>query len=302
MGFKIEGIVTAMVTPFTRGGEYVDFDKIGPLAQGILKFGVHGLFVCGTTGEGLLMTPEERKVVLREALAVAKGKCTFVAHTGALDLATAIELTADAATAGADCAAILAPAFYPYDDRAIEEYYTAIAKAVKGFPIFLYNIPGFARNKIALSSVLRLAEAHENIVGIKDSSGDMCWLGKLLAAVPKDFKVLNGCDEFGHQALAAGAVGAVSGTSNAFGDVYVKLYNAAKANKHDEARKQQHRLNRVCEALTYGGTLGMFKEAMRLRGIDAGYTRPPQRMITNQEKKMIAALVDELKARKAGVI
>lgn len=299
MRFKIEGIVTAMVTPFTKGGEFVDYDKIGAVADGILKWGVHGLFVCGTTGEGLLMHAEERKVVMREALAVAKKRCRFVVHTGAMDLATTIELTVDAAEAGADCAAVVAPGFYPYDDRAIEEYYHAVAKAAAGFPIFLYNIPGFARNKISIPSVLRLMEAHDNIVGIKDSSGDMCWLGKLLAAVPKDFKVLNGCDEFGHQAIAAGAVGAVSGTSNAFGDIYVKLFDAAKANNHDEARKQQHRLNRVCEALTYGGTLGMFKEAMRLRGIDAGYTRPPQRLITAQEKKMIAALVDELKMRKA---
>jgi dihydrodipicolinate synthase/N-acetylneuraminate lyase len=297
MRFKMEGIVTAMVTPFTRGGEFVDFDKIAGIAEGILGFGVHGLFVCGTTGEGLLMHADERREVLREALSVARKRAKVIAHTGALDTATTIELTRDAAEAGAHAAAIVAPSFYPYDDRAIEEYYAAIAKAVPDFPVFLYNIPGFARNKISIDSVLRLAEAHDNIVGIKDSSGDMCYLGKLIAAVPKGFLVFNGCDEFGHQALAAGCVGAVSGTSNAFGDIYVKLFNAARANKHDEARKQQHRLNRVCAGLTYGGTLAMFKQAMRLRGIEAGYTRPPQRSLTAQEKKVVAALVDELKLR-----
>jgi dihydrodipicolinate synthase/N-acetylneuraminate lyase len=298
MQFKIEGIVTAMLTPFTKGGEHVDYDKIGPLAEGILRSGVHGLFVCGTTGEGLLMSADERQAVLEEVASVVRGKCKLVAHTGAMDLATTLELTIHAAESGAHAAAVVTPGFYPYDDRAIEAYYSAVANAVKGFPFFLYNIPGFARNKISLASVLRLAEKHDNIVGIKDSSGDMVFLGKLLANVPKGFKVMNGCDEFGHQALAAGACGAVSGTSNAFGDIYVKIFEAVKANNHEQARKQQHVLNKVCEALTYGATLGLFKEAVHLRGLDAGYTRPPQREITPQEKKVIGDLVSTLKLKK----
>jgi dihydrodipicolinate synthase/N-acetylneuraminate lyase len=72
MQFKIEGIVTAMLTPFTKGGEHVDYDKIGPLAEGILRSGVHGLFVCGTTGEGLLMSADERQAVLEEVASVVR--------------------------------------------------------------------------------------------------------------------------------------------------------------------------------------------------------------------------------------
>jgi len=299
MQFKIEGIVAAMVTPFTKNGEYVDFDKVGGVAEGVLRTGVHGLFVCGTTGEGLLMSTDERQAVIEEVQPILKkAKKKLVAHTGAMDLATTIQLTTHAAETGADAAAIVTPGFYPYDDRAIEAYYSAVATAVKGFPIFLYNIPGFARNKISLDSTLRLAEKHDNIVGIKDSSGDMVSLGKLLAGVPKGFKVMNGCDEFGHQALAAGAVGAVSGTANAFGDIYVKMFEAVKANNHDAARKVQHQMNKICAALTYGCTLGLFKEAMRLRGIDAGYTRPPQRDITAAEKKVIAELISTLNLKK----
>lgn len=299
MNFKIEGIVAAMVTPFTKNGEFVDFDKVGGVAEGVLRTGVHGLFVCGTTGEGLLMSTDEREAVIEEVQPVLKkAKKKLIAHTGAMDLATTIQLTTHAAAVGADAAAVVTPGFYPYDDRAIEAHFSAVANAAKGFPIFLYNIPGFARNKISLDSVLRLAEKHDNIVGIKDSSGDMVSLGKLLAGVPKGFKVMNGCDEFGHQGLVAGACGAVSGTANAFGDVYVKMFDAVKANNQDLARKLQHQMNKICAGLTYGSTLGLFKEAMRLRGIDAGYTRPPQREITAAEKKVIAELISSLGLKK----
>lgn len=299
MRFKLEGIVAAMVTPFTKNGDYVDFDRIGGVAEGVLRLGAHGLFVCGTTGEGMLMTAEERKAVLEEVVAsVGSSKAKIIAHTGAIDTATTVELTVHAAESGADASAVVAPPFYPFDDKAIEQHFSAVASAAEGHPVFLYNIPGFARNRIALDSVLRLAEKHDNIVGIKDSSGDMVYLGKLLAAAPAKFVVMNGCDEFGHQALAAGASGAVSGTANAFGDLYVKLFDAARKNDHAKARKLQHDLNRVCGVLTYGGTLAMFKAAMKLRGIDAGYVRPPQREITAAEIKPIAALIESLGLRK----
>ncbi len=298
MRFKLDGIVAAMVTPFTKNGEFVDFDKVGALAEGVLRTGVQGLFVCGTTGEGMLMTSEERKTVLEEVLMAVGRRGKIIAHTGAMDTETAIELTIHAAESGAHASAVLAPPFYPYDDRAIEQHFSAVATAAAGHPVFLYNIPGFARNKIALASVLRLAEKHENIIGIKDSSGDMVSLGKLLAAAPPRFVVMNGCDEFGHQALAAGASGAVSGTANAFGDLYVKLYEAAQKNDHAKARKFQRDLGRVCDVLTYGGTLAMFKAAMRLRGLDAGQVRPPQREITAAEIKPIAALIESLGLKK----
>ena len=87
MKVKIEGIISAMVTPFTKGGQYVDMDKVGAIAERLVKEGAHGLFPCGTTGEGLLMSPEERKEVIVEVVGAVGKKATIVAHTGTLDLA-----------------------------------------------------------------------------------------------------------------------------------------------------------------------------------------------------------------------
>lgn len=284
MKVKIEGIISAMVTPFTRGGQYVDMDKVGGIAERLVKEGAHGLFPCGTTGEGMLMSPEERKEVLNEVIGAVGKKATIIAHTGTFDLATTIELTAHAAANGAHAAAIVAPGYYGYDDTSLKLYYRAIAKAVAGFPIMLYNIPSCARNGLSAEVILELAN-EENIVGIKDSSGNMALLTRLIGNAPKGFAVVNGADEYGYQAFLAGAAGAVSGTSNVVLKLYRAIWDNVKAGKLDKAWAAQVKLEGACRILEYGRKAAIFKEGMRLRGFDPGYVRPPMRELDTKERK-----------------
>lgn len=287
MKVKIEGIISAMVTPFTRGGQYVDMDKVAAIAERLVKEGAHGLFPCGTTGEGMLMSPEERKEVLTEVVGAVGKKATVIAHTGTFDLATTIELTAHAAAAGAHAAAIVAPGYYGYDDTSLKLYYRAIAKAVSGFPIMLYNIPSCARNGLSAELILELAN-EENIVGIKDSSGNMALLTRLIGNAPKGFAVVNGADEYGYQAFLAGAAGAVSGTSNVVLKLYRAIWDNVKAGKLDKAWAAQVKLEGACRILEYGRKAAIFKEGMRLRGFDPGYVRPPMRELDAKERKDFA--------------
>lgn len=290
---KIEGIISAMVTPFTKGGNYVDLDKVGPLAQRLVKEGAHGLFPCGTTGEGMLLSVEERKEVLLEVVEAVGKQATVVAHTGTFDLATTIELTAHAAANGAHAAAIVAPGYYGYDDISLALYYRAIAKAVDGFPILLYNIPSCARNALSAELILDLAGSVENIVGIKDSSGSMPLLTRLIGNAPKGFAVVNGADEYGYQAFLAGATGAVSGTSNVVLKLYRGIYDQVKAGNLAKAWQTQVKLEHACRIFEYGKKAAVFKEGLRLRGFDAGYVRPPQRELDAKEKKALAKALKE---------
>ncbi|HNR31038.1 MAG TPA: dihydrodipicolinate synthase family protein [Candidatus Hydrogenedentes bacterium] len=296
MKFKTEGIISAMVTPFTKGGEYVDFDRVGPLAAWLVKRGASGLFPCGTTGEGLLMSPEERKTVAEEVVRAVAKKAQVIIQTGAMDTATTIELTRHARDIGAHAAGVVAPAFYGYDDAALELFYRSIAKAVPGFPVLLYNIPGCAKNYLKPDLIARLAEV-DNIVGVKDSTCDMIQLTQLLSAVPKDFNVINGVDDYGYQAFLAGAKAAVSGTSNAVIDLYMGVYTNLKKGNLKQAWAWQVRQSEACRIFEYGRMSAMIKEGMRLRGFDAGYARPPQRELTAAEKKALAKRME-----KAGLI
>ncbi len=295
MAFKVEGIISAMVTPFTRGGTYVDFDKVGPLAKWLVGHGVHGLFVCGTTGEGPLLSAEERKEVLEEVLEAVGGKVHVIAHTGCLDTATTIELTCHARDCGATAAGVVTPSYFDYDDRSLTKFYKDVAGAAKDFPVLLYNIPSCAKNALSGDLVLSLGEEVDNIVGIKDSSGDMAFLTRLMGNAPKGFQVINGADDYGYQAFLAGALAAVSGMSNIAGRCYVALYNHLRKGNLKRAWNEQVRLEEICRVTKYGANLAVFKEGMRLQGFDPGYVRPPQRELTAAEKRQVKGQMERLK-------
>ncbi len=293
MKFDINGIIVAVVTPFTKGGEYVDFDKVAPLAAYIVKKGAAGLFPCGTTGEGHLCSTDERKTVLEETLQGAGKKAKVVAQTGAMDTATTIELTKHAQEVGAYAAAVVAPCFYGYDDAALEQYYATVAKAVPDFPVLLYNIPSCAKNALSPELIDKLAKGHKNIVGIKDSSGSMPLLTRLFGQAEDGFAVINGADEQGFQALVAGGKAVVSGSSNAYIDLYVEIYKNVQKGNLKKAWQAQLRLEKATRLFTYGGGLAGLKEIMRQRGFDPGYVRPPQRELTTPEKKKLAKGLQE---------
>ena len=291
---KIEGILAAMITPFTKGGEYVDFDKIGPLANRLLSQGAHGLFPCGTTSEGMLMNPDERREVVEELIRSVPKKTPVIAHTGGFDTATTIELTCHARDCGAKAAAIVTPFFYGYDDAALFLYYKTVARAVDGFPILMYNIPGCAKNVLHPELVIRIAESEENVVGIKDSAGLMTGLTQLLGNVPKGFHVISGTDDYGFQALLAGCPAVVSGLSNVVCEIYASVYNNVRKGNLKKAWKDQVRLEKAARIFKYGQNIAAFKEGSRLRGFDAGYVRPPQRDLTAAEKRALAAGMKEI--------
>ena len=292
MKFHLEGVIPALLTPFTKIGKHVDYEKAGALAVRLADQGVHGVFPCGTTGEGMLMTLEERKKLIEAVVAAAGKRIKVIAHTGCLDTTSTVELTRHAMETGAAAAGVVAPGFYAYDDDALTSHFGAVANAVKGFPVLLYNIPGCARNALSPALICSLANRFENIVGMKDSSGDMSALTRILAWVPKGFNVINGVDEYSFQALVAGANGSVSSTANVVPELFLDIFNNVRKGDLKKAWSAQVKLAAACGLFQYGRMVAYYKEGLRLRGFDTGFVRPPQRELTAPEKKAFAKGLD----------
>lgn len=288
MTVKLEGIMPAIVTPFTKGGKDVDYDKACGLAEVLAKRGVHGVYVCGTTGEGMLMTLEERKRIVEELVRAVGKKLNVVAQTGCFDTASTIELTAAAHEAGAKACGLITPGFYAYDDEALRRHFHAVAKAVPRCPILLYDLPACARNALSPALILQLASEIPNMVGIKESNQNMANFGQIAAGKPKGFNLINGADEYTYQAYLTGATGTVSSTANVVPELFLGIWDNVRKGDVKKAWQFQTKLQDACRLFQYGSLVAYYKEGLRLRGFDAGFVRPPQRELSAKERKVFA--------------
>lgn len=297
MKVNLDGIMPAMLTPFTRGGERVDYDKACAVAETLADRGVQGLYVAGTTGEGLLMDLDERKKLLEEVIRAVGKKLNVVAQVGCLDTRSTIELARHACAAGAKAVGVVAPGFYAYDDESLKRHYVTVANAVKGCPVLLYDIPSCARNNLSPEFVLELAHSVENIVGMKESHKDIVNFARIAAGMPKGFALINGADEYTYQAYLTGATGSVSSTANVVPEYFRGIYDNIRRGDIKKAWAFQLKLSAACALFQYGKMIAYYKEGMCLRGCDAGHVRPPQRELTAKEKRAFAKAME-----KAGII
>jgi len=234
------------------------------------------------------MTTNERKQLVEELVKAVGKRIKVIAHAGCLDTATTVELARPAAKVGAAAAGVIAPGFYSYDDASLVRHYKTVAAAVKGFPLFFYNLPSCAKNELSPDLILRLAHEVDNIVGLKDSAGAIHNLSVVLDGAPRGFTVFNGVDEYTYQAKLTGANGSVTSTGNAAPELFLNIYRALDRGDLKKARAGQAKLSRACRLFHYGKMVAYYKEGLRLRGFDAGYVRPPQRELTSAEKRAFA--------------
>ncbi len=285
---KRSGIITAAVTPLSKDGSALaDRAVFARYYRFLMDRQINGLFVCGTTGEGMVLTLPERKAVAEMAVSIVAGEIPVLVHAGCSSTAETIELARHAAASGVDGVGVITPYFYTYDAQALAEHFRAVANAVPDLPVFLYYLPSFAHNDLPPELVARLSRDCPNIQGLKHSDSDQIRLQEYRQAVGEDFTLLSGDDSVALAALALGADGCVTGKSSAFPEMMVALYHAFKAGNLPAARILQSNLNRLLGGLLDIGVgigLAYFKAALRFRGIDAGGMRSPQRPLTAQEE------------------
>ena len=290
---KLFGVTVAMTTPFFRDGG-VNYDAIAKHTNMLIEKGVNCLYPCGTTGEMLRMTLDERKRIAETVIKTAAHRLLVYIQCGSTSEIDTIALAKHAHAHGADGIGVVTPQFFGLNHREMVEFYVRVAKSVPDdFPVYLYNIPQCAANDITVEEIEEITSRSKNVVGIKYSFSDINRTLNYLKINNWTFSVMHGNDRVFIAMKALGCDGTVSGISSIFPEPFVNVYKAICENNWEQAKLYQHDAARITDILKAGSNMSYFKEALNLRGIEGGHMRKPQLDLTQQD---INALYVELEA------
>ena len=291
--FVPKGIIPAMVTPLDDQG-HINEGALRKLTNHLIDGGVHGLFPVGSQGEFFSLTFEQKKEAIRIVVDETRDRVPVYAGTGAVTTREAIETTKMAQDLGVSAVSAITPYFLVPSQRELITHYTAIAKACPNLPILLYSNPDRTQVPFPTSTVLELA-AVENIVGIKDSSGDMSLTAEYIRLTRgMDFHVLMGRDTLIYAALCYGAKGSICATGNVDPRVPVEIYEAFLAGDHRRALEAQYRLAPLRIAFGLGTFPVVIKEALNMIGIEAGPAVPPVGPMTRENREKLRKILVEM--------
>jgi 4-hydroxy-tetrahydrodipicolinate synthase len=275
-----------------QANEDLDLPRLRWFLDHLISEGVHGIFVLGTNSEFYALDEREKQEVIATAVTHVRGRVPVFAGTGAETTREAVRLTRMAEREGADGVSVITPYFVSPSQQEIFDHYRRIAENTS-LPVVLYNNPGTCGGvKIDVDTVARLAQI-PNILGIKDSSGDLQNTNEYLRVVPDRFSVLQGRDTLIFQALIFGARGAVPATGNVAPRLLVEIYEAVQRGDLAAAKAAQLRLNPIRLSLTLGTAPGGVKAALALLGMSIGPSRSPVAPLSpEKQQKMSAALAE----------
>ncbi|TFG07266.1 4-hydroxy-tetrahydrodipicolinate synthase [Candidatus Thorarchaeota archaeon] len=270
--FELEGVMPALVTPFTRDGDIIE-DGFREVIDYTIEKGATGVVPAGTTGEFVYMRTEERKKLLKLAVEYVDGRVPVIAGTGQNSTRATIAMTQYAADIGCDAALVVSPFYLRPSAKGYYEHYAAVAR--KGnLPIILYNIPQCTLGELGSNLVYDLA-ALDNVAGIKDSSGNIGKTVELIQKLDGRIPVLIGHDECFLSAVAAGAKAAILASANVIPHFWLDIMKKVREGKIDEAMRIQHSVQTFARIVTRNGGAPPVKAALKMMGINAGKSRLP---------------------------
>ena len=285
----VRGVIPALVTPMMPDGA---LDRVGliKLIDGTIQNGVHGVFTVGTAGEFWALSTDEKQQVYEWTVEAASGRVPAYVGTSANSTHEAIELAKLGQEAGADCLSILTPSFITPTQEELFAHYAEIASAVT-VPILLYNLPARTGNTLAVDTVRRLAEMHDNIVGIKDSSGDFSQALEYITGMPAGFRFVMGRDTLIAAGFEQGAAAAIAATGNVAPDVGAAIFDAFERGDLDGARRYQVRLAPLRSLFTLGTHPAMLKAGAELVGFAGGPPRRPASPLSNAQMEILRGVL-----------
>lgn len=286
---NLRGAIAAAVTPLRDGGRHLDDEAFAPLARFLADGGVDGLLACGTTGEGVLLSVDERRRVTDLFLAARPDGFQVAVHAGAQTTADTTALAAHAVEAGADAVAVIAPPYYPLDAEELTRHFVQVANACDPLPFYLYEFIGRSGYAIPIEVIARVRAHAPNLRGLKVSDTPFAAVEPYLAVEGLD--VFIGSEPLVLEGMTEGAIGGVSGLATAFPKI-----TAALVHEHSEpAHEQVSALRTGLKGIPFHAAL---KEVLVDKGVlTSADVRSPLRGLTDQERGTVLKLAGTVEDR-----
>jgi 4-hydroxy-2-oxoglutarate aldolase len=282
----LRGVFPPIPTPFDAEGDVATQALVGNLERWN-RYDLAGYVVLGSNGEAVYLTEEEKLRVLEAARRAIPPDKVMIAGTGCESTRQTITLTRQAVQAGANAALVITPHYFggQMTPHSLVHYYQAVAEA-SPIPVVLYNVPKFTHVDMDAATIARAAR-HPNIVGIKDSGGNITKLGDVVRLTDPDFQVLAGSAGFFFAGLALGAVGGVLALANVAPEQCIDIHRLFKAGRWDEAAELQRHMIPVNAAVTAGFGIAGLKAALDMLGYHGGPVRSPLLDLTESQRRAL---------------
>lgn len=284
-------VITAMITPFTPAGE-VDYQAAAQLARYLLDHGSDGLVVAGTTGEGAVMTADEKLQLFSTIVDAVGPDVPIIANTGSYDTRESVALTVAAEKTGVSAVMAVVPYYNKPTQEGCYQHFAAIAKATT-LPIVLYNVPGRTSLNLEAKTVLRLANDYPNIVAVKEASGNLTQISQIARNMPEGFMIYSGDDSLTLPILAVGGTGIISVAAHLIGTKMQEMIQAFHAGDVKKAQQLHCHLLPIMQGMFFIANPIPVKEAVNMIGQPGGDFRLPLVHANEEEKSVISHLLED---------
>lgn len=277
-----------MVTPFDQNGD-IDFQKTTELIEFLIENKTEGLVIAGTTGESPTLTPKEKLELFKHVVQVVDKRIPVLAGTGSNNTKHDIEFSKDAEAIGIDGLLIVTPYYNKPSQEGLYQHYKSIAEHTD-LPVMLYNIPGRSVVRIDVSTIVKLSKI-DNVVAVKDSTGDLDAISYIIEQTDDDFLVYSGDDSMTLPILSVGGHGVVSVASHVIGQQMKDMILAFEAGNVKKAAGIHRTLLPLMRGLFMAPSPTPVKEALKIKGIDTGSVRLPLVPLSSEEKEQLLFLL-----------
>lgn len=296
---KYQGIIPAFYAAYDEDGE-ISPEGVRALTQYFIDKGVKGLYVNGSSGECIYQSVADRKLVLENVMAVAKGKLTIINHVACNNTKDSIELAKHSEELGVDAIAAIPPIYFRLPEHAIAAYWNEISAAAPNTDFVIYNIPQLAGVTLTPSLYKEMLK-NPRVIGVKNSSMPVQDIQTFASIAGEDHVVFNGPDEQFLGGRLMGAAGGIGGTYGAMPELFLQLDKLITEKELDKARELQYAINEIIGVLVsgHGHMYAVIKEVIRLNdGVDAGSVRSPLAALIDSDKEVAQKAVALIRAAK----